>query len=46
MICGSPEDESTQIGALISQEHMEKVESYIRLGIEEEATFYRVVPVK
>ena len=35
MICGSPEDESTQIGALISQEHMEKVESYIRLGIEE-----------
>ena len=35
MICGSPEDESTQIGALISQEHMEKVESYIQLGIEE-----------
>ena len=35
MICGSPEDESSQIGALISQEHMEKVESYIRLGIEE-----------
>ena len=35
MICGSPKDESTQIGALISQEHMEKVESYIRLGIEE-----------
>ena len=35
MICGSPEDESTQIGALISQENMEKVESYIRLGIEE-----------
>ena len=35
MICGSTEDESTQIGALISQEHMEKVESYIRLGIEE-----------
>ena len=35
MICGSPKDESTQIGALISQENMEKVESYIRLGIEE-----------
>ena len=35
MVCGAPEDESTQIGALISQEHLRKVESYIQLGIEE-----------
>ena len=35
MVCGTPEDESTQIGALISQEHLRKVESYIQLGIEE-----------
>ena len=35
MRCGAPEDESTQIGALISQEHVRKVESYIELGIEE-----------
>jgi len=35
MVCGPPEDESTQIGALISQEHLRKVESYIQLGIEE-----------
>ncbi len=35
MICGAPEHESTQIGSLISQDHMHKVESYIKLGIEE-----------
>lgn len=38
MICGAPEDESTQIGALISMEHLQKVESYIELGIEEGGT--------
>ena len=35
MVCGAPDDESTQIGALISQEHLRKVESYIELGLEE-----------
>ena len=35
MICGAPEDTSTQIGALISMEHLQKVESYIELGLEE-----------
>ncbi|CAI8380205.1 MAG: 2-aminomuconic 6-semialdehyde dehydrogenase [Candidatus Poseidoniaceae archaeon] len=35
MVCGPPEDPSTQIGALISLEHLEKVESYIELGVEE-----------
>jgi len=35
MTCGAPEHESTQIGALISRDHMKKVESYIQLGIEE-----------
>ena len=35
MVCGSPEDASTHIGALISVEHLEKVESYINLGVEE-----------
>jgi len=38
MVCGAPEDESTQIGALISMEHLQKVESYIELGIEEGGT--------
>ncbi|MAR47063.1 MAG: 2-hydroxymuconic semialdehyde dehydrogenase [Euryarchaeota archaeon] len=38
MVCGAPENESTQIGALISQDHMHKVESYIQLGIEEGGT--------
>ena len=38
MICGSPEDASTQIGALISMEHLQKVESYIELGLEEGGT--------
>ncbi|MGB0364953.1 MAG: aldehyde dehydrogenase [Candidatus Poseidoniaceae archaeon] len=35
MVCGPPEDASTNIGALISLEHVEKVESYIKLGVEE-----------
>lgn len=38
MTCGDPRDASTQIGALISQDHMHKVESYIELGIEEGGT--------
>ena len=32
---GDPMDESTQMGAVISAEHLSKVESYINLGIEE-----------
>jgi len=35
MMCGAPEDASTHIGALISMEHLQKVESYIELGLEE-----------
>ena len=35
MVCGPPDAPSTQIGALISLEHLQKVESYIELGIEE-----------
>lgn len=38
MICGPPEDPSTQIGALISLDHLQKVESYIELGVEEGGT--------
>ncbi|MGA0331607.1 MAG: aldehyde dehydrogenase [Candidatus Poseidoniaceae archaeon] len=38
MICGSPENKATQIGALISIEHLQKVESYIQLGVEEGGT--------
>jgi len=38
MVCGHPEDPSTQIGALISLEHLQKVESYIELGVEEGGT--------
>ncbi len=29
---GDPLDENTQMGALISKEHMEKVQSYIEIG--------------
>jgi len=32
---GDPRDEATQMGTVISQDHKAKVESYIRLGIEE-----------
>lgn len=35
---GDPTDPNTQVGALISQQHWEKVSGYIRLGIEEGAT--------
>ena len=38
MICGSPGHKETQIGALISMEHLQKVESYIQLGVEEGGT--------
>ena len=38
MICGDPGDDATHIGALISQEHLQKVESYIELGLEEGGT--------
>ena len=38
MICGSPEVATTQIGALISMDHLQKVESYIELGLEEGGT--------
>jgi aminomuconate-semialdehyde/2-hydroxymuconate-6-semialdehyde dehydrogenase len=38
MICGSPGNKATQIGALISVEHLQKVESYIQLGVEEGGT--------
>ncbi|EPN3121296.1 aldehyde dehydrogenase family protein, partial [Salmonella enterica] len=34
---GDPTDPNTQVGALISQQHWEKVSGYIRLGIEEGA---------
>lgn len=32
---GDPTDPNTRVGALISQQHWEKVSGYIRLGIEE-----------
>ncbi|MGY0155752.1 5-carboxymethyl-2-hydroxymuconate semialdehyde dehydrogenase [Edwardsiella tarda] len=35
---GDPRDPQTQVGALISRQHWEKVSGYIRLGIEEGAT--------
>ncbi|MDG1539321.1 MAG: aldehyde dehydrogenase [Candidatus Poseidonia sp.] len=35
---GNPLDEDTQMGAVISLDHLEKVESYIRLGIKEGGT--------
>ena len=35
---GDPTDPNTQVGALISKQHWEKVSGYIRLGIEEGAT--------
>lgn len=35
---GDPTDPNTRVGALISQQHWEKVSGYIRLGIEEGAT--------
>ncbi len=35
---GDPTDPNTQVGALITKQHWEKVSGYIRLGIEEGAT--------
>ena len=38
MVIGDPLDPATQMGALISQPHMEKVLSYIELGVQQGAT--------
>ncbi|MCS5532784.1 MAG: aldehyde dehydrogenase [Candidatus Poseidoniaceae archaeon] len=35
MIIGDPSDESTQMGSVISMEHLQKIESYIDLAVEE-----------
>ncbi|MED5271421.1 MAG: aldehyde dehydrogenase family protein, partial [Candidatus Thermoplasmatota archaeon] len=35
MKIGDPLDENTQLGSLISNEHLEKVDSYVKLAIEE-----------
>tara|TARA_B100000575_G_scaffold84277_1_gene66483 strand:- start:23981 stop:25414 length:1434 start_codon:yes stop_codon:yes gene_type:complete len=35
MVIGDPMDDSTQLGALISKEHLNKVEGYVSLAIEE-----------
>jgi aminomuconate-semialdehyde/2-hydroxymuconate-6-semialdehyde dehydrogenase len=35
MIVGDPSDESTQMGSVISMDHLHKIESYIDLAIEE-----------
>ncbi|MER2474369.1 5-carboxymethyl-2-hydroxymuconate semialdehyde dehydrogenase [Photorhabdus laumondii] len=43
---GDPQDPTTQIGALISKPHWEKVSGYIRLGIEEGATLLAGGPDK
>lgn len=43
---GDPNDPQTQIGALISQQHWDKVSGYIRLGIEEGATLLAGGPDK
>lgn len=37
MVVGDPMDPSTHVGAMITSDHMEKVQEYIRLGIEEGA---------
>ncbi|MFG1175527.1 5-carboxymethyl-2-hydroxymuconate semialdehyde dehydrogenase [Erwiniaceae bacterium CAU 1747] len=46
LIVGDPADPNTQVGALISQQHWEKVSGYIRLGIEEGATLLAGGPDK
>jgi 5-carboxymethyl-2-hydroxymuconic-semialdehyde dehydrogenase len=43
---GDPQDPNTQVGALISPQHWEKVSGYIRLGIEEGATLLAGGPDK
>ncbi|DAC43739.1 MAG TPA: aldehyde dehydrogenase [Candidatus Thalassarchaeaceae archaeon] len=35
MVIGDPMDEDTDLGALISKQHLEKVESYVSLALEE-----------
>ncbi|MCH1540716.1 MAG: aldehyde dehydrogenase [Candidatus Poseidonia sp.] len=35
LVVGDPQDEQTQMGAVISRDHQSKVESYITLGLEE-----------
>ncbi|MBL4739882.1 MAG: betaine-aldehyde dehydrogenase [Sneathiella sp.] len=37
MVIGDPMESTTQVGAMINTAHMEKVQEYIRLGIEEGA---------
>ncbi|MCQ4095860.1 5-carboxymethyl-2-hydroxymuconate semialdehyde dehydrogenase (plasmid) [Erwinia persicina] len=43
---GDPTDPATQIGALISRQHWDKVSAYIRLGMEEGATLRAGGPEK
>lgn len=43
---GDPTDPTTQVGALISRQHWEKVSGYIRLGIEEGARLVAGGPEK
>ncbi len=43
---GDPQDPNTQVGALISPQHWEKVSGYIRLGVEEGATLLAGGPDK
>ncbi len=38
MRVGAPEDESTQVGALVSRPHIDKVMSYVNLAVEEGGT--------
>lgn len=46
LLVGDPQDPATQVGALISQQHWNKVSGYIRLGIEEGATLLAGGPDK
>jgi len=43
---GDPTDPATQIGALISRQHWDKVSAYVRLGMEEGATLRAGGPEK
>ncbi len=38
LVIGDPSEESTQLGALISKEHLEKVRGYVDLAVEEGGT--------
>ena len=46
LIVGDPNDPKTQVGALISQQHWNKVSGYIRIGMEEGATLLAGGPDK